>query len=209
VSAFCPDGYLSLRAAIEEAARQRLAKQFDARASSPLPNGESGLAELSRALSQAAQHSEQEARAVRETARRMRQLLYQGKQLVAYYLSNGHLCAVQHELWGTPAADMFESGRLPLLGELFLRQSQLDALLSDQPAKKNVFFPEAKKQELVAAYLRPEIKDLPRKAQREAISILPEFRLLRITDDHFREAEKASGPRRPGAKKRRAIKSRR
>jgi hypothetical protein len=61
-----------------------------------------------------------------------------------------------------------------------------------------------KKTELATAYRRRDIEALPiRAAQREAIKKLEPFKPYHITDDLFREAEKASGQRRPGVKRRR------
>ena len=69
---------------------------------------------------------------------------------------------------------------------LFLLQSELDALLSEQPAKKRPL-PAAKMPELVAA-LR-QLDDLPnRAAQLQALCNMPEFREFKITDALFREA---------------------
>jgi hypothetical protein len=83
---------------------------------------------------------------------------------------------------------------------LFFGQSELDALLSEQPAKKRPF-PSAKMPELVAALHK--LDDLPnRAAQHQPVSNMPEFREFRITNARFREAARQA-PRGPGRKSRR------
>ena len=100
---------------------------------------------------------------------------------------------------------MAQLSRAPTFGEpgrrhdqrpsysLFLKQSELDRLLSDQPAQKRSL-PELKIPDLVAA-MRTHA-DLNRARQREALRKSPEFERYHITDDRFREAEKQV-PRRP------------
>jgi hypothetical protein len=84
---------------------------------------------------------------------------------------------------------------------LFLLQSELDALLTEQPTKKRPL-PNAKKPELVAALRK--LDDLPnRAAQLQALCNMPEFRESTITDALFRAAAKEAGPRRAGRKSRR------
>jgi hypothetical protein len=84
---------------------------------------------------------------------------------------------------------------------LFLLQSELDALLSERPAKKRQL-PNAKMPNLVAALRR--LDDLPnRPAQFEALCNMPEFREFTITEALFRKAAKEAGPRRAGRKSRR------
>jgi hypothetical protein len=84
----------------------------------------------------------------------------------------------------------------------FLVQSELGVLLSEELAEKRQF-PQGRRPELAAAYRAPEIAMLPnRQAQRRAISELEQFRQYRITDRLFREAERASGPRDSGSKRR-------
>ena len=78
-------------------------------------------------------------------------------------------------------------------------QSELDALLSEQPPKKRTFH-NSKMQALVAA-LRT-LDHLSRREQREAVRRLREFEQYHITDDVLREAEKRM-PRKPGRKPRR------
>jgi hypothetical protein len=83
---------------------------------------------------------------------------------------------------------------------LFLLQSELDALLSEQPAKKRAF-PNAKMSMLMTALRK--LDDLNREAQLQALRDMPEFREYTITDALFREAAKEAGPRRAGRKSRR------
>ena len=81
---------------------------------------------------------------------------------------------------------------------LFVLQSELDKLLTEQPAGKRPF-PRTKMPDLVAA-LRT-LGDLAnREQQREALRKMPEFERYHLTDDVLREAEKQV-PRRPGRKR--------
>ena len=76
-------------------------------------------------------------------------------------------------------------------------QSELEALLSDQPANERPF-PESKMPELVAAMSNLDER-LNRQKQREALRKSPEFERYHLTDDVFRKAEKQM-PRKPGRK---------
>ena len=120
--------------------------------------------------------------------------------------------AYQAGSWATAKADgVIETGTYWPFGEprrvldsrsdywLFLLQSELDALLSEQPPKKRTFH-NSKMQALVAA-LRT-LDHLSRREQREAVRRLREFEQYHITDDVLREAEKRM-PRKPGRKPRR------
>jgi len=82
---------------------------------------------------------------------------------------------------------------------LFLLQSELDTVLSPEPAKKRSL-PRSKIRELVAA-LR-ELRGLPnRQAQYEALGELPQFQEFKITRADFREAARHL-PRKGGRKSR-------
>lgn len=81
---------------------------------------------------------------------------------------------------------------------IFLAQSELDALLSEQPSKKRPL-PKSKIPELVAALRK--LDNLPnREKQREALRKLPEFEQYHLTDHVLREAERRA-PRDPGRKR--------
>jgi hypothetical protein len=80
---------------------------------------------------------------------------------------------------------------------LFVKQSELDAVLNEQPAERPRL-PRAKIPDLATAL--GMLDHLPnRKKQREAVRKLPEFERYRLTDDVFREAEKKA-PRKAGRK---------
>ena len=85
---------------------------------------------------------------------------------------------------------------------LFVEQSELEALLSEQPAKKQPL-PRAQMPELVEALRK--LNDLPnRAAQFQALCDMPEFRKYKITDALFREAARQV-PRDPGRKSQRRL----
>ena len=144
---------------------------------------------------------------VSQTARRLRNFLHQGT-LKAYYFADDGRHPVSSDFWATAQANgVLESGTFWPFGgpsrvlerrpnfPLFLVQSELDVLLSEELAEKRQF-PQGRRPELAAAYRAREIAMLPnRQAQRRAISELEQFRQYRITDRLFREAERASGPR--------------
>ncbi len=148
-----------------------------------------------------------------ETVHRLRNFLHQGN-LEAYYFGDHGIQPLSSEFWATAHADgVIKSGTYWPFGEptrlfesrpnysLFLLQSELDALLSEQPAKKRPL-PKAKKPELVAALRK--LDDLTnRAAQLQALCNMPEFREFTITDALFRAAAKEAGPRRAGRKSRR------
>jgi hypothetical protein len=147
---------------------------------------------------------------VNQTLHRLRNFLPQGK-LKAYYFGDYGCDSVSPEFWATEQADgIMESGTYWPFGRptrwyeprpnylLFLLQSELDVVLSEQPAKKRPF-PRAKMPELVAALRK--LDQLPnRAAQLQALCNMPEFREFAITDAVFREAAKKAGPRRAGRK---------
>jgi hypothetical protein len=122
--------------------------------------------------------------------------------------------AVPREFWATAQANgVLESGIFWPFGEparlyeqrpnfrLFVRQSDLDKLLSDQLSQKREF-PGSKMPELVAALCK--LAALPnRAAQLQALRDLPEFRGYKITHSIFLEATKHLPPRDPGRKSRR------
>jgi hypothetical protein len=203
---FCPDGYVPLHEAMFTAAKVWYPEQISA---------------LVRAFSQwpipAAWQDDAWRHAFAniwsETAHRLRYLLHQGT-LKVYYFNDSGCQHLSREFWATAKADgVIESGtywpfsKPSSLHEsrpyysLFLLQSDVDALLSDQPAKKRPF-PGAKMPELVAALRK--LDDLPnRAAQLQALSNMPEFREFTITNILFRQAAKKAGPRRAGRKSQR------
>jgi hypothetical protein len=135
-----------------------------------------------------------------QTAHRLRNFLHQGT-LKAYYFKDDGCHNLSREFWATGKADgVIESGTYwPLRApthlyeqrpnhSLFVKQSELDTLLSVQPAKKRPL-PESKLPELVAA-MRTHNDKPNRKEQREAVRKLPEFEGYHLTDAVFREAER-------------------
>ena len=144
------------------------------------------------------------------TVHRLRNLLHEGK-LHGYYFESDGRHTVSREFWATAEADgALESGVYWPFGRpsrlfeqrpnypLFLLQSELDTLLSAEPAEKRSL-PRSKIRELVAA-LR-ELGDLPnRPAQYQALCELPQFREFKITRADFREAARHL-PRERGRKR--------
>ena len=145
----------------------------------------------------------------RQTAHRLRNFLHQDT-IKAYYFDNDGCQVVACNFWPIPAADgVLETGiywpfgrrntrcEQPPSYPLFLKQLELDALLSEQPAGKTGL-PRPKMPDLVAA-LRA-LAHLPnRKKQREVLRNSPEFERYHLTDEVLREAEKQV-PRKPGRK---------
>jgi hypothetical protein len=211
---FCPDGYVSSQEAVLLAAKvwfPETAASIEAvvlektnQLAGCLPSYAPLPKELRRLYEEIAG----------QTVPRLRNFLHQGN-LKAYYFENDGPHSVSREFWATAQADgMIESGAYWPFGRptrwydelpdypLFVKQSELDALLFGEPAE-NRRFPLGKKPELVAAYRSPKIAALvSRKDQREAIRKLEQFKSYHITDRLFREAEKASGKRKPGLKTR-------
>jgi hypothetical protein len=149
---------------------------------------------------------------VNQTVHRLRNVLHQEK-LKAYYFDDSGCHPVSAEFWATAHADgVIESGSYWPFGRpprwyesrpnypLFVAQSELEALLSEQPAKKRPL-PRAKMPEFVEALRK--LDDLPnRAAQFQALCDMPEFREFKITDALFREAARQV-PRDPGRKSQR------
>jgi hypothetical protein len=132
-----------------------------------------------------------------QTVQRLRNFLHEQK-LKAYYFDDSGCRSVSPQFWATEQADGASWYESRPNYSLFLLQSELDVLLSEQPAKKKPF-PRAKMPELVAALRK--LDDLPnRTAQLEALCNMPEFRGFTITNAVFREAAKEAGPRRAGRK---------
>ena len=212
---FCPDGYVPLHEAMFTAAKVWYPEQISAleTAAAPVPELQTkpnnSLDAAVRAFSQPIPAAWQDdawrhafANIWSETAHRLRNLLHQDT-IKAYYFDNNGRHAVPCDFWPTPGADgVLETGIYWSFGRypLFFGQSELDGLLSEQPAKKRPF-PIAKMPELVAALHK--LDDLPnRAAQHQAVSNMPEFREFRITNARFREAARQA-PRGPGRKSRR------
>jgi hypothetical protein len=126
-----------------------------------------------------------------QAVRQLRNLLHQGK-LHGYYFGHWGRQSVSCEFWATADANgileravYWPLGRPSSLYEqrpncpLFVLRSELDALLSAEPAKKRSL-PRSKIPELVAA-LR-ELGDLQnRQLQYAALCELPQFREFKIT----------------------------
>jgi hypothetical protein len=152
---------------------------------------------------------------VRQTADWLRLHLYE-KRVTAYFFGDGlwkgrH--AVDHDFWATEGAlGVLCEGRYFPFGRgrsyepkpsypLLLLEADLHALLTtEQQSAKKVPLPASKKAKLAKAL--DQFDDLPRRAQRKAVSELPEFQKYHITDDDFREAAKAA-PRKAGRKRKR------
>jgi hypothetical protein len=214
---FCPEGYLPTPASVVCAAQywfpDKVAAIESAMAGSQV-NSKSDFETAVKVFSQPAA-PDPIRRAFEEiatqTVNRLRNSLHQS-ELKAYYFTDDGRYSVSPEFWATPQADgVLEAGIYWPFGKpfyrhesrpnypLFLLQSELNALLSEPPAKKRPF-PKAKMPDLVAA-LRT-LDHLPtRDEQREALRNLPEFAQYQLTDDVLREAEKQV-PRKPGRKPR-------
>ena len=219
-SSFCPEGYVSTDQAIYRAAQFWFPEQCGAavRAAGSTAAGTNGTTDasfeaLTRALSP--QFPDASTYMVVEllvtTVQRLRNYLHRGTIDAVYFTRDGPQ-RVDGKFWATTDADgTLEQGAYWPFGKpkrwqeapnypLCIKQSQLDALLSEERAGRN--FPMQKKPELAAAYRDPTVASLPtRKAQREAIQKLEQFKPYKITHRLFREAEKASGRRQAGAKK--------
>jgi hypothetical protein len=209
---FCPDGYLPSQDAILRAAGHWFPEQFAAleRAAGFEAKSDTSIDAAVRAFSQP-----QFPDALREIAiqavRQLRNLLHQGK-LHGYYFGHGGRQSVSCEFWATADADgVLETGVYWPFGPpswgvyeqrpncpLFLLQSELDELLSAEPAKRSL--PRSKIPELVAA-LREHGDLQDRQSQYEALCELPQFREFKITRADFREAARHL-PRKGGRKSR-------
>jgi hypothetical protein len=217
MSDFCPEGYLTTQDAILRAANywypDNIAALQTTEASEAQPKSKNDVEAAVRAFSQphvasAWQHAFDEIG--NQTVQRLRNLLHQGTLNAYYFASDGPHC-IPREFWATGNADgVIETGIYWPYGRptswhetrpnspLFLRESELNVLLSKQPAKK-IAFPKAKMPALIEALRK--LDNLPsRKKQREALRKLPEFERYHLTDDVLREAEKKV-PRSPGRKR--------
>jgi hypothetical protein len=220
MSDFCPDGYVRSQDAIVRAAESWFPDKIAALESATAPESQTkpdnNFDAVVRALSQppipdAWRHAFEDIAG--HTVYRLRNFLHEGK-LKAYYFGDDGCHSLSREIWATAQADgVMESGIYWPFGKptrwhesrpnysLFLLQSELEALLTEQPAKKRPL-PNAKKPELVAALRK--LDDLPnRAAQLQALCNMPEFREFTITDALFRAAAKETGPRPAGRKSRR------
>lgn len=225
MSVFCPDGYVPTREALVRAAQYFFAEQIAAIERAPSAGSETKANNFADAVLQAFSRSpvlntlqREFKNIVSQTEHRLRNFLYQGK-LNAYYFDADGCNSVPRALWATTHANgalvagafysvpralratVKVSGPFEGFGPLFLLQSELDALLTKQPAKKRPL-PKAKVPELVAALRK--LDDLSnRPAQLRALSDMPEFRDYMITHALFREAAKQAGRRRAGRKSQR------
>jgi DNA polymerase III delta prime subunit len=216
VSDFCPDGYLPTRDAIVRAAERWFPDKIAALETAAAPESQTkpdnNLDAAARAFSQpqvpdAWRHAFEEIAS--QTVHRLRNFLHQGT-LKAYYFGDDGCHSVSRQFWATAKAHgVMESGTYWPFGEptrwhdqrlhhpLFVKQSELDALLNEQHVEKPGL-PGAKMRDLVVA-LRT-LDHLPnRRKQREALRKLPEFERYHLTDDVFREVEKQV-PRKRGRK---------
>ena len=215
---FSPDGYLATAKAMAVAARRWFPERFAALEKTA--TSQQG-AELENPIEKAVRIFSQPPipddwrqafeEIKNETVNRLRNLLHEGK-LHGYYFDNDGHHTTSREFWATADADgVLETGLYWPFGRpsrvyeqrpnypLFLLQSELDTLLSAEPAKKRSL-PRSKIPELVAA-LR-ELGGLPnRQAQYAALCELPQFREFKITRADFREAARHL-PRKGGRKSR-------
>lgn len=211
MSGFCPDGYVPVQEAIEEAARHWFAERFsaveaavDTGAPASKDEPDNSIEAAVRAFSQTSlpdplQHEFEDI--VRQTVHRLRNVLHQGKQLKAYYfggLLDNDCQAVLREFWATPAADgLLEAGTYWPFGRpnawyerppsypLFLIRLELDALLNNEPSARKPL-PTGKMPDLVRALHR--LNHINRADQHKAVRDMPEFRRYQITNAIFREA---------------------
>jgi hypothetical protein len=158
MSDFCPDGYLPSQEATFRAAKFWFPEQMASLEATVAPElqtkAESNLNAAVRAFSQpqvsdAWRHAVEEI--VSQTARRLRNSLHQGT-LKAYYFSDDGRHPVSSDFWATAQANgVLESGTFWPFGgpsrvlerrpnfPLFLVQSELDVLLSEELAEKRQF----------------------------------------------------------------------
>jgi hypothetical protein len=216
---FCPDGYVPAIAAMFSAAGYWFPKQWaalwEATAQQTTTKPDNNFDAVVRGFSQSQIPAVWQDDRWRhefetiwsQTGHRLRNLLHQDT-IKAYYFDNNGCQAIARNFWPTFAADgVLETGIYWPFGKptrsfesrpnhsLFLLQSELDALLNEQPAEKPGL-PRGKIPDLVAA-LRT-LDHLPnRETQRQALRKSPEFERYHLTDDVLREAEKHV-PRRSG-----------
>jgi len=214
VPEFCPDGYVSTKDAIGLAARHWFSEQVDrleaAVASQSSTRPMTPLEQAAQAFS--LPHVNEQWREIEnETVHRLRSLLHQGELKADYFDTYGRH-SVPREFWATTQADrVLESGMYWPFGQpsrvlewqqnyrlLFLRETELQKLLTERPAEKRRL-PRSKIPELVAA-----LRELGgnRQAQYGALCELPQFREFEITRADFREAARHL-PRKGGRKSRR------
>jgi hypothetical protein len=215
---FCPDGYLPALKVVAAAAQRWFAERFtqleNATVSQQETDSESSIEKAVRIFSQTPIPDDwrQVLEEIKnETVHRLRNLLHEGK-LHGYYFDKDGRHTISREFWATAEADgvvecgvYWPFGRPSRLYEqrtnyaLFLLQSELDTLLSIEPAKKGPL-PRSRISDLVAA-LR-ELGALPtRRAQYDALRELPQFHKFKITRADFREAARQV-PRGRGRKSR-------
>jgi hypothetical protein len=216
---FCPEGYVPTLKAIARAVKHWFPEQFNkfvvAMESLPATRPEGHIEQAVQAFSPpqipgVSQHAWENI--VSQTEHQLRNLLHQGT-LNAYYFEYDGRHTVPREFWPTPEANgVLKLGSYWPFGQpsrvfehrsnypLFLRQSELEALLSEESSKKRPL-PKSQMSELVAALRR--LDHLPnRRAQYHALCELPEFREYKITNAVFREAA-SHAPREAGRKSRR------
>lgn len=213
MSEFCPDGYVSTKDAIGLAARRWFSEQVErleaAVASQSSTRPMTPLEQAAQAFS--LPHVNEQWREIEnETVHRLRNLLLQGELKADYFDTYGRH-SVPREFWATTQADgVLESGLYWPFGKpnrvydwqpnyrlLFLRETELQKLLTERPAEKRQL-PRSKIPELVAA-----LRELggTRQAQYEALCELPQFREFKITRADFREVARHL-PREGGRKSR-------
>jgi hypothetical protein len=220
VNTFCPDGYVPIQKAVFRAAEYLSPDRLAAleRAAAPQSGTERTKSEdaLARALSESQisppwqdptwRHEFEDVWS--QAADRLRNFLHQD-MVRAYYFTNDGCHHLSREFWATAQADSVLEIDWPFGAtahgyeqqrpnyRLFVKQLDLDRILSDQPAKK-LPFPVSKLPELVTA-MRTHNDKPNRKELREALRKLPEFEPYQLTDAVFREAERQV-PRNPGRK---------
>ena len=221
MNGFCPDGYMPTRKAIVRAAEYWFSERIAALERAEAPQSETKADNSSEAVARALSQPSLIPHALRnefqdianQTVHRLRNLLHQS-ELTAYYfdgLFGDGSHAVSSGFWATTVADgAMEAGTYWPYGKptqwyesrpnysLFLLRSDLDALLTEQPATKRPL-PKAKMPELVDALRK--LDDLPnRPTQFKALCDMSEFRDFKITDVIFREAARQV-PRDAGRKR--------
>jgi hypothetical protein len=213
LSDFSPDGYEPTQRAVARAARHWFTQEFEKheKAIAPQPGAKpkNPIEQAVRAFSWP-QIPKEWWQIANETVHRLRNLLHQGELNADYFDTYGRH-SVPREFWATTQADgVLESGVYWPFGQpsrvyewqpnccpLFLRETELRNLLTEQPAEKRRL-PRSKIPELVAA-----LRELGgnRQAQYEALCELPQFREFKITRADFREAARHL-PRKGGRKSR-------
>jgi hypothetical protein len=207
VSEFCPDGYVSMSEAILRLAQRWFGEEMAA-FNKAVEDDASKPDSSSPALVEFAQQTVAK-EIFRKTVDKLRKLMHQGKPTAYYFGSpfDRDRHPVEANSWATADANgVLEEGwywpfgrqvRYPV--RLFLLEAELDALLSDHPARKRRF-PDVKYPDLVATLRK---LDLPRKKQRATVRSMPEFEPYNITELVFRRAFRLAGQRGPGRKRQR------